>query len=1285
MAPSKPAIKVSALESAPVHSVLVVDADGRNRDLEIRALRGARMDVIEAGTGAEALRLAVERQPSLVLIGTELPDMDGVDFCCELRALPGTALVPMIHVSARPKSEGEFPEPIEQECYVTLHAPVEPDALSATARAMALAGQAQRQRRELEEKIRRDEHRASEILEGIADPVVAYDKQWRYTYVSRRTAEVLGRTPEEMIGKTIWEIFPEIAGTGLEEASERAWAEGRPVVVERFSPLAGKWLENFIYPFESGAVAQWHDITERRRAEEALHESEARLARTQEFSLVMPLQVSTGGLFLKVPPTFVRFLGFDTEKELLGRSFKEVTHPDEFQAEWDQVQQLLQGEIKSFETEKRFLRKDGSITWGDVNWSVVTGAGGTPVHLLKYVRDINRRKRAEEALRQSEAHARRSLAEIEAIYESSPTGLALLDTSLRFVRVNRRFAEMNGRPAAEHIGKTVQEVNPGLAGIARDAMGRLLETGEPLWNLEVEATIAGHPGVRTWNQHWAPVRDESGQIVSASLAAEEITERKRAVQALAEQKRQFEALAENAPEIIARFDRGLRHTYINEYGARMYGIGRAEILEKTFADLGFTGTAESWKNAFERVFASGRQQTLDYEFESPNFGRQSLSSLLVPELGVHGEVRSVLAITRDVTGLKRAEQELRRNRDLLGFALESSRAGSFDLDLVSQRLEWSPELRKVHGIGPQDPVSFEVWMEGIVPEDRERIRAEAPVLRRKGGGTIQFRIQRRDTGEIRWLEGRGRVLYDEKGAPVRVLGVSIDITEQKRAEEELRESEGQIRELADSMPQLVWINDAAGVPIYANRRWYETIGLDYGDLSRWAEVLHPEDKDRTLNEWQRCMETGERYQIEYRLRVAGGEYRWFLARAIPVHDPQGRIRRWFGTCTDIEDSKRDEEHLRQAQKLESIGLLAGGIAHDFNNLLTGILGNASLVVNEVDPASAERIREVMNGAERAAHLTRQLLAYSGKGQFVTRDLDLSEAISEMSGLMQLSIPKHVDLAVHLQRRLPVVRMDPSQLQQIVMNLVINAAEAIGEDAQGRITVGTSRVEVKQPFVDAIGQNIPAGRYVGIEVADNGSGIERDKLSKIFDPFFTTKFTGRGLGLAAVAGIIRSQLGAITVDSEPGRGSTLRVLFRAAEHGREARPEQPEPGRRGAILVVDDEPSVLGFISAVLRRAGYRVLEAFDGREALAVFDRETDTIDGIVLDVVMPVMGAKELLPELIARRPDLPILLTSGYSESEARRLTAAYPGAAFIQKPYTARQIVQALEEVLGGRKNR
>jgi CheY-like chemotaxis protein len=350
-----------------------------------------------------------------------------------------------------------------------------------------------------------------------------------------------------------------------------------------------------------------------------------------------------------------------------------------------------------------------------------------------------------------------------------------------------------------------------------------------------------------------------------------------------------------------------------------------------------------------------------------------------------------------------------------------------------------------------------------------------------------------------------------------------------------------------------------------------------------------------------------------------------------------------------------------------------------------MMGNASLVVDHVDPDSAKRVNEVIRSAERAAHLTRQLLAYAGKGQFVVQELDLSQAVNAMGELLQFSLPKSVDLAMHLQRRLPQIEMDPSQVEQIVLNLVMNAGEAIGEGNPGKITVTTSTTEIHEPFVDAIGQEIGAGRYVTIKVTDTGAGIDLDKLSKVFDPFFTTKFTGRGLGLAAVAGIVRAQHGAITVRSVPGKGSTFCVLFRPAEARAEERASEPQANTRGTILVADDEPSVREFIGAVLHRAGYRVLAAADGREALAIFDREKGEIDGLVLDVVMPVMGANELLPELRARRPSLKILLTSGYTETEARRLSAAYPGTAFIQKPYTEQQIIKALQDVMGANKAR
>jgi len=250
---------------------------------------------------------------------------------------------------------------------------------------------------------------------------------------------------------------------------------------------------------------------------------------------------------------------------------------------------------------------------------------------------------------------------------------------------------------------------------------------------------------------------------------------------------------------------------------------------------------------------------------------------------------------------------------------------------------------------------------------------------------------------------------------------------------------------------------------------------------------------------------------------------------------------------------------------------------------------------------------------------------------------------------------------------------------VVMNLVSNAGEAIGEGNPGKVAVATSMTDIDAAFIDAAGQKVAPGRYVCVEVADTGSGIEPDAMPRIFEPFFTTKFTGRGLGLAAVAGIVRAQKGGITVQSTVGAGSTFRVLLPARRAASETESQPVVPGK-ATVMVVDDEAAVRDFIGAALHRRGHRVLTAFDGRDALAVFEREGGNVDAIVLDVVMPGMGVSELLPHIKAGKPALKVLLTSGYSESEARRLCAAFPDAAYIQKPYTAQQIATAVERLLG-----
>ncbi|MGE5570763.1 MAG: PocR ligand-binding domain-containing protein [Rhodospirillales bacterium] len=501
----------------------------------------------------------------------------------------------------------------------------------------------------------------------------------------------------------------------------------------------------------------------------------------------------------------------------------------------------------------------------------------------------------------------------------------------------------------------------------------------------------------------------------------------------------------------------------------------------------------------------------------------------------------------------------------------------------------------------------------------------------------------------------------------------------------LKESQSRLSRTQEMAHLGSWELDLATNRLSWSDEVYRIFGLQPQEFAAtyeaFLEAVHPEDRAAVHDAYTSSVRDGAAsYELTHRVvRKSTGEVRFVHQKCEHIRGDDGKIVRSIGMVQDITDRKRAEDALRQAQKLESIGLLAGGIAHDFNNLLTGIMGHASMLAEEAGEETREQVNAILRAAEKAAHLTRQLLAYSGKGQFEIRELDVSQAVQEMGDFVQFSIPKSADLSLNLQKRLPLVQIDPSQFQQIVMNLVINAGEAIGEGNPGRITVSTSMTDIAEAFPDAVGRPVAPGRYVSLEVSDTGCGIAPDKLPSIFDPFFTTKFIGRGLGLSAVAGIVGPCRGGVIVESEPGRGSTFRVLLPAAESRTQAAAGRPGTGYRATILVVDDDAGVREFIASALRRHNYRVLEACDGRDALAVCDREGGGIDGAILDVVMPVMGARYLLPALKARRPDMKVLLTSGYDELEAMRLCAEHPGAAFIQKPYTAHQIAKAIGGLL------
>jgi signal transduction histidine kinase/ActR/RegA family two-component response regulator len=399
-------------------------------------------------------------------------------------------------------------------------------------------------------------------------------------------------------------------------------------------------------------------------------------------------------------------------------------------------------------------------------------------------------------------------------------------------------------------------------------------------------------------------------------------------------------------------------------------------------------------------------------------------------------------------------------------------------------------------------------------------------------------------------------------------------------------------------------------------------------------------------------------------------------------------RRQYEIRDYLEERLRGEARLRETQKLESLGVLAGGIAHDFNNLLTGVLGNASLALDDVMPGShlASRLEDVVKATERAADLTRQLLAYAGKGRFVVQELDLSHQVREITALLQASIPRTVQLRSELAEGLPCIEADSAQIQQVIMNLVINGAEAIPENRTGSVLIATGVQDVDAAYIRTTlpDTEIAEGRYVTLEVHDTGVGISPDQVRQIFDPFFTTKFTGRGLGLAAVKGIVRGHKGAIKVYSTPGRGTGFKLLFPASRH--EARNtasaagEQPLLTGSGTVLVIDDEEIVRCTAQAALERFGYKVLLADDGLQGVERFRELACEIDLVLLDMTMPAMSGEDTFRELRLIRPEVKVILSSGYNEVEAIRRFTGKGLAGFVQKPYTSARLAEAVKSALG-----
>ncbi len=532
------------------------------------------------------------------------------------------------------------------------------------------------------------------------------------------------------------------------------------------------------------------------------------------------------------------------------------------------------------------------------------------------------------------------------------------------------------------------------------------------------------------------------------------------------------------------------------------------------------------------------------------------------------------------------------------------------------------------------------------------------------------------------------------------VGDGMDRSEEirRRAEDRLRESEDLFRDLVEHSQDFICTHDLEGRILSANPWAASVLGYDPEELLRMSfrDLLVPEMRHefgRYLDEirthgtarglvWVQAT-NGDRRLLEYTntLRTEG------LAEPIVrgmAHDVTERRR-------EEEEKRNLEEQVRQTQKMESLGVLAGGIAHDFNNILMAVLGHAELALNEISPMSPARgnLAEIATAARRAADLCRQMLAYAGKSSIALERVVLRDLVEEMAHLLKTAISKKAILNLNLERGLPPIEADPSQIRQVVMNLIINASEAIG-DRSGVITVSVGATRCDEEYLrrTELREDLAPGLYVHLEVTDTGSGMDAETRSRIFEPFFSTKFAGRGLGLAAVLGIVRAHKGALKVYSEPGKGTTFKILFPALEAaGKGIRTGETSPPAdwrgKGTILLVDDEESLVALGSRMLEHLGLTVLTAADGLQAVERYRERGKEIDLVLMDLTMPHMDGAEAFGELRRLNPDVRVVLASGYSHEDVSSRFAGKGLDGVLQKPYTLAKLRESLAGLMPKRR--
>jgi PAS domain S-box-containing protein len=1022
------------------------------------------------------------------------------------------------------------------------------------------------------------------------------------------------------------------------------------------------------------------DITQQKRIEHALRKSEEKFSKAFKASpAAMAIVSLENGRYIEVNDNFLQVSGFQKD-EVIGHTPIELhvwVDENERQQYLDDLSR--NGSFKR--NDVKFRMKNSEVRTFEVSSEIIEIE--SEKCSLNFIGDITERKQAEEALQESNNKFHSLVANI-------PGYIAYVNaTTLQYELVNDAFEKAFGIPREKIVGSHIKDV-----------------IGEANYNFAlkyIEEAISGKPsgyentfdmtsGKRWIKVNYNPVFGSDGRVTSIVVLCYDITELRQTEDSLRENRALLNSVINGTSDAVYVKDLQGRYLLFNSAAERFVGKSAAEVLGRDDTTLFPPAEAMTVMEGDRKVIEGGEVRSYE-EVVTDATGRVvTFLSMKGPLFDANGTPVGLFGIARDITERRQSEKSLLSSEERHRAILQTTMDGFWLTDAQGHLREVNEAYCCMSGYSAEELLALSIPdLEAIETADETSDRIK--LIMEKGETRFESQHRRKD-GSLYDVECSVKYRHEDGGQLVVFLR---DITDRKKVENALKASEYLFKESQRAAHIGSYNAD------FIHNHWdsSEVLDIIFGidrdyvhSIPGWLDIVHPDDRNM-MNRYLKDEVIARRHPFEKEYRIVrknDGETRWVYGLGEARYDDNGNITSLAGTIQDITERKKIEDdrtnleqQLLHSQKLESLGVLAGGIAHDFNNILAIIIGHCSLAELDYDKAG-DHIPVIEQAANRAAELCRQMLAYAGKANIVKSQVDMSALLAEMVKMLKTTLSQNAVIKLDRSTDIPFVSGDASQLRQVVMNLILNAAEAIGE-AEGEIHISLSKTVINagQSIKDHLGKVIPPGWYDCLEVTDDGCGMDYETRQRIFEPFYTTKFTGRGLGMSAVLGIIMSHGGSLQLFSQSGQGTTFKIFLPvlisdAAGNASLQQTAVPESWKgTGTVLLVEDEEMIRTVAKILIEELGFTVIEAVNGKEALKLYQLNAADIDLVVTDMGMPVMNGYDMFHELKKLNPKLPIIVSSGFGDTDVASRISREDIAAIISKPYNFNQLRDTLKRVV------